>query len=88
MNSSREPEQRTYTEDELAGLFTTYFGDKLNPTQLDSLVATVAQTHAERRARAAAPAERPSAPVSNGLAGPLTTRRGSVPRFFGGWAPA
>ncbi len=53
MNRSHESTPRTYTEDELAALFATYFGDKLTQTQLDSLVATVVAAHLDRRARAA-----------------------------------
>jgi hypothetical protein len=54
MNRSHESTPRmTYTEDELAGLLATYFGDKLTQTQLDSLVATVAAAHVDRRNRAA-----------------------------------
>ena len=60
MNRSHESKPRTYTEDELAALFATYFGDKLTQTQLDSLVATVAAAHADRRNRAAERQERPS----------------------------
>ena len=59
MNRSHESTPRIYTEDELAGLFATYFGDKLTQTQLDSLVATVAAAHADRRMRAAERQERP-----------------------------
>jgi hypothetical protein len=73
MNPHGESTRRTYTEAELAGLFATYFGDKLSQSQLDSLVAAVADAHASRRASAA---------ESN------NTARTDVPCFFGGWAPA
>jgi hypothetical protein len=53
MNRSHESTPRTYSEDELAALFATYFGDKLTQTQLDSLVAWVAAAHADRRDRSA-----------------------------------
>jgi hypothetical protein len=53
MDRRHQSTPRTYTEDELAGLFATYFGDKLTQTQLDSLVAAVAASHAARRERAA-----------------------------------
>jgi hypothetical protein len=59
MNRSQQSTPRTYTEDELAGLFATYFGDKLTQTQLDSLVATVAAAHANRRLRATERADDP-----------------------------
>jgi hypothetical protein len=49
MNPPREPTQRTYSEAELASLFTTYFGDKLTQRQLDSLIVTVAAVHANRQ---------------------------------------
>jgi hypothetical protein len=88
MNPSSEPKQRTYTEAELAGLFATYFGDKLSQSQLDSLVATVAEAHANRRARAADAAQRSSPELSTELSERLTTGQPSVARFFGGWAPA
>jgi hypothetical protein len=58
MNRSHESKPRTYTADELAALFATYFGDKLTQTQLDSLVATVAAAHADRRKRTAERQER------------------------------
>ncbi len=87
MNPNRESTRRTYTETELAGLFATYFGDKLTQSQLDSLVATVAEAHANRRARAAESVKGPSLAVSNGLADAVTTGQGSVPRFFGASAP-
>jgi hypothetical protein len=89
MNPSREPTQRTYTEAELAGLFATYFGDKLTQGQLDSLVASVVQAHANRRARAAEVPEWLGRANSARLAGGLlTTAPGSVAHFFGGCAPA
>jgi hypothetical protein len=88
MNSGPESTSRTYTEDELAGLFATYFGDKLSQSQLDSLVATVAEAHANRGARAADLAKGPSPAISNRRTDAVTTGQGSVPRFFGGSAPA
>ena len=87
MDPRPESTRRTYTEAELAGLFATYFGDKLTQSQLDSLVATVAEAHTNRRARAAESARRPSSAISNGPAGAVTTGQGSVSRFFGGGAP-
>jgi hypothetical protein len=54
---------KTYTADELAGLFATYFGDKLTQTQLDSLVATVAAAHVDRRERATEQPEDPGVDV-------------------------
>jgi hypothetical protein len=59
MKRSHESAPRTYTEDELAGLFATYFGDKLTQTQLDSLVATVTAAHSDRRKRATPRPEHP-----------------------------
>jgi hypothetical protein len=59
MNRSHESVPRTYTEDELAALFATYFGDKLTQAQLNSLVATVAAAHVDRRDRAAERARHP-----------------------------
>jgi hypothetical protein len=59
MSRSRESTSRTYTADELAGLFATYFGDKLSQTQLDSLVATVTAAHTDRRKRAEQPPDHP-----------------------------
>jgi hypothetical protein len=64
MNSRPEPTQRTYTEAELAGLFATYFSDKLSQSQVDSLVTTVAEAHANRRARAAPSAKQVGPVVS------------------------
>jgi hypothetical protein len=87
MNRSNESTPRTYTEAELAGLFATYFGDKLTQSQIDSLVATVAEAHANRRARAAESADLPGASISDGGIGPLTTGQGSIARFFATWAP-
>jgi len=63
MNRSHESKPRTYTEDELAALFATYFGDKLTQTQLDSLVATVAAAHVDRRNRAEERQEGPGADI-------------------------
>jgi hypothetical protein len=64
MSRSHEPTPRkTYTEDELAGLFATYFGDKLTQTQLDSLVATVAAAHVDHRNRATKQQQDPGADV-------------------------
>jgi len=37
--------------DELTGLFTTYFGDKLSPAQIEDLAADVIAAQAARRAR-------------------------------------
>ena len=88
MNSSHEPKRRTYTQDELAGLFATYFGDKLTQSQLESLLTTVAEAHANHRARAAESATQPSPVVSNRPAGSHLIDQGSIARFFGGWASA
>jgi signal transduction histidine kinase len=51
MSPSRHSTRKTYTEAELAGLFATYFGDKLSQSQLDSLVTVVASAHANRNER-------------------------------------
>ena len=40
--------------DELTGLFTTYFGDKLSPAQIEDLAADVIAAQAARRARLSA----------------------------------
>jgi hypothetical protein len=90
MNPNPESTQRNYTEAELAGLFATYFGDKLTQSQLDSLVVTVAEAHANRRARAAeVPEWLGRANSARRLAGGRrTTVQGSVAHFFGGCAPA
>jgi hypothetical protein len=39
------------SKDEFTGLFTTYFGDKLSPAQIEVLAADVAAAQADRRAR-------------------------------------
>ena len=39
------------SKDELTGLFTTYFGDKLSPAQIEDLAAGVIEAQAARRAR-------------------------------------
>ncbi len=46
------------TKEELTSLFSTYFGDKLSPTHIDTLVCNVMAAVQDRRARthAAAPA--------------------------------
>jgi hypothetical protein len=38
------------SKDELTGLFTTYFGDKLAPAQIEALAAGVIAAQADRRA--------------------------------------
>jgi hypothetical protein len=88
MDSKPASPQRTYTEAELAALFTTYFGDRLTQSQLDSMVMTVAQAHAERRTRATESATPPLPAVSTQGAGSRLADQESVARFFGGWAPA
>ena len=40
------------SRDELTSLFMTYFGDKLSPTEIDTLVADVMTGMQNRRARA------------------------------------
>lgn len=84
----RESNHRTYTEAELAGLFATYFGDKLSQTQLDSLVASVVQAHADRDARAEPSAERLDPARTDRRPAPAPTGGGAAARFFGGWALA
>jgi hypothetical protein len=39
------------SKDELTSLFTTYFGDRLSPTQIDTLAANVMAGFQNRRAR-------------------------------------
>jgi hypothetical protein len=39
------------SKDELTSLFTTYFGDRLSPTQIDTLAADVLAGIQNRRAR-------------------------------------
>jgi hypothetical protein len=41
------------SKDELTGLFTTYFGDKLAPAQIEALAAGVIAAQADRRAETA-----------------------------------
>jgi len=88
MKGSPEPGAGTYTEAELASLFATYFGDKLTPSQLDSLVATVAEAHARRRARTADAAQRSSTAPQNAAFSRLLVAQEGMSRFFGGFAPA
>ena len=39
------------SKDEFAGLFATYFGDKLSPAQIEAMVVDVVAAQADRRAR-------------------------------------
>jgi hypothetical protein len=39
------------TKEELTGLFTTYFGDKISPAQIEDLAAGVVAAQADRRTR-------------------------------------
>jgi hypothetical protein len=39
------------SKEELIGLFTTYFGDKISPAQIEDLAAGVVAARADRRAR-------------------------------------
>jgi len=39
------------TKEELTGLFTTYFGDKISPAQIEDLAAGVVAEQADRRTR-------------------------------------
>ncbi len=82
-----KPPQRTYSEDELAALFATYFGDKLSQRQLDSLVVTVLQAHADRGARAREWAkDHNSALQPSHLQGPLASGQAGLNRFVSEWA--
>ena len=48
------------SKDELTGLFTEYFGDKISPAQSEDLAAGVVAAHADRRARLAPYSSAPS----------------------------
>jgi hypothetical protein len=39
------------SKDEFAGLFATYFGDKLSPAQIEAMAVDVVAAQADRRAR-------------------------------------
>jgi hypothetical protein len=49
INNREEPQMRS--REELTSLFTTYFGDKLSPIEIDILVADVMAGMQNRRAR-------------------------------------